>query len=216
MAKKGKKSGHEALDKIMGKQKKLPVVKKTGNSNNIKDVVDSDTVDEVIAEIISKSGDKKTDKFLLLWLFGFSAKAAALSAGYAKSYAESGVQARLKTPKLRQRLDEITQVMPEKYRSLCRLRLIDVFEIEEEVLKVMKDKPELAMKHPQLLRQIKQSSGALADEGQPPQPINIETLQIIQQNQLTTCEDRLKKMGEVIESPRNVTPAPEEGDQEDD
>ena len=168
--------------------------KQVGISNNIKDIVDPNVVDEVIAELVSDSKDKKLDKFLLLWLLGFSGKAAALSAGYSPSYAASGILKQLKTPKLRERIEEITSIMPEKYKSLCRLRLIDVAEVEQGILQEMKNNPSKAMKNPQILRQIKQSSGALADESQPLQSIHIETLQILQQNQLTTIEDRLVEM----------------------
>lgn len=176
------------------REEKLPVIKKAEKSNNVKDIVDSEVVDEVIAELVTDSKDKQLDKFLLLWLLGFSAKAAALSAGYSQSYSESGVQRRLKTPKLRERIEEITSVMPEKYRSLCRLRLTDVAEVEGEVLKEMKLNPNKAIRNPQVLKQIKQSAGALADESQPPQSIHIETLQVIQQNQLSTMSRRLEEM----------------------
>lgn len=177
--------------------------KKAEKSNNITDIVDSEVVEEVIAEVISDSKDKKTDKFILLWLLGYSAKAAALSVGYAKSYAESGIQKRLKTPKLRERLEQITQVMPERYRSLCRLRLADVAEIESGVLEAMKTNPDKALRHPQILKQIKQSSGALADEGIIQEKISIGTLNLIQSSQRDLIERRLEFFEE---KPEDISP----------
>jgi len=149
------------------RKKQTTLIKK---DNDITDIVDSDIVDEVVAEIISTSNSKRKDKFILLWLLGHSAKSAALSAGYSASYSASGIQRALKhSNSLRERIEKITAVMPERYRALCRLRLGDIAEIESEVLKKMKDSPEKAMKHPQLLRQLKVAAGVIGDDNMPVQ-----------------------------------------------
>ena len=179
-------------------------VKKTKQHNQIKDIVDSDTVDEVVAQIASTSGDKKDqrrDKFLLYWLLGYPVRVAGLTAGYKESYAKFGLYEVLKLPIVKERLLKITSAMPEKYRALCRMRLGDVAEIEGKALKEMKDNPEKALKHPQLLKQVKQSAGVLADDGviQPIQ-INIKEIQLFNQARL---DERIKQIqgpaGDVID-----------------
>jgi hypothetical protein len=154
--------------------------------NDINRIVTKELVEDVITEALVKSKDKRRDKFILLWLLGFPAKSAALSAGYSESYAESGIQKELKnSDTLRARIDEITRVMPERYKALCRFRLGDVAEVEGKVLERMKSQPELAAKHPQLLRQVKESAGALESETPKTIQININELQAIINKNMT-------------------------------
>ncbi len=160
--------------------------KQAKNSNDITQIVDSEVVDQVVAEILTTSKDEKRDKFILLWLLGHNMKAAALSAGYSQSYSESGVQKAMRdSSNLRERIEQITSVMPEKYKSLCRLRLGDVAEIEGKALKLMKDSPDKAIRSPQLLRQLKIGAGVIGDDAVPVQPaINIGAIQIYLAKQL--------------------------------
>lgn len=189
------------------KTRKTEVVKKPKNSNDITDIIDPNTVDEVMATILTTSNDERRDKFILYWLLGYNMKTAALAAGYKQSYAESGIQKAMRdSPILRERIEKITSVMPEKYKALCRMRLPDVAEVEGGVIKLMKDDPEMAMKHPQVLKQMKQAAGVLVDEVIPLQPVSIKTLKILQNISLVKCESRLKEL-EDKEKAIDVTPS---------
>jgi len=186
---------------------KAVVDKKPEKSNDITDIVNPDDIDEVMAGVLTTSNDKRRDKFILYWLLCYNMKTAALSAGYRQSYAESGIQKTMRdSPILRERIEKITSVMPEKYKTLCRMRLPDVAEVEGGVIKLMKDDPEMAMKHPQVLKQMKQAAGVLVDETIPAPTINIKTLQILQQTNLRECESRLAELEAVEKKAIDVTP----------
>ena len=213
------KSSSEVLKEIKknrGKEaKKLPVVKKDKKHNQIKDIVKPEIVDEVVGQIASTSTDKKDkrrDKFLLYWLLGYPVRTAGITAGYKESYAKFGLYEVLKQPIVKERLLEITSAMPEKYRALCRLRLGDVAEVEGSVINLMKDDPKLALKHPQVLKQLKKSAGVLEDEIVTPPTMTIKTLTLIRGNQFVVCEDRLNKM----EDQKAIDIQPEEVTQEED
>ena len=65
-------------------------------SSNSSEISDPQIVDTVVEDLVAGKKDPRWQKFLCYWIFGLSAKSAALKAGYSRSYAESGVQKRLK------------------------------------------------------------------------------------------------------------------------
>ena len=192
------KSSFELLQELQKNKaktgKKVKKTEKTEKSNDITDIVDPNDIDEVVGQIASISSDKKDsrqDKFLLYWLLGYSVRVAAITAGYSEGTSRgSNLYKVLKRPITRERLLQITNGMPEKYKALCRMRMGDVAEIESGVVKLMKDDPELALKHPQVLKQMKQAAGVLLDEVSPPPTVNIKSLKIMQNINLAACESR--------------------------
>ncbi|NIO19631.1 MAG: hypothetical protein GTN76_02495, partial [Candidatus Aenigmarchaeota archaeon] len=58
-------------------------------------------------------------------------------------------------------------------------------EIEGAVLDEMKKKPDKAIRHPQILKQVKQAAGALADDYVlPERPINVSLFQAVMADDL--------------------------------
>ena len=130
-------------------------------------LVDENVMDEVVCDLITTSNDKRRDTFIAYWLFGLSPNKAALKAGYSKSYAQSGVLKALKHSKsLRARIEEFAKIGPERYRQLAQLRLGTIAGIEGAALQEYRANPRLVIDKPQLLKQIKQSSGVLLEEGE--------------------------------------------------
>jgi hypothetical protein len=165
------------------------------NSNENTDLIDPDMVESVVKDIASNSQVKQIDETILRWLLGSDMKAAALASGYSQSYAESGVQKRIKAAlqgkdfveggskrsKIwRERLEIICGTLPDRYRQLCQLRLPTIAKIEGKALEMMEDDPKLAIEKPTLLRQVKQAAGALTDESPAPRGLNISHLTLIQ------------------------------------
>jgi hypothetical protein len=146
----------------MSKQKKAPI--KTRKSNDPNEIIDLQIVDEVVEDLVGGKKDPRWQKFLCYWIFGLNAKSAAIKAGYAKSYAESGVQKRLKDPKVKAEMEAILANAPERYRAICRLRLVDIAQVEGALLEKLKDKPEKLLRNPAVVRQIKEAAGALGSE----------------------------------------------------
>jgi len=208
------KSSFELLQELQKNKaktaKKVKKTEKSEKSNQNKDImglVDPNDVDEVIGQVASTSKDRMRDKFILYWLLGYSVRSAGIAAGYKASTVHSGKLYKwLKSSIVKERLEKISGVIPEKYRALCRLRLTDVGEIEASVLKLMKDDPEKALRHPQMLKQVKQAAGVLVEEVIPAQTVNIESLKIMQQINLRECESRLKVL-EDKEKVIDVTPS---------
>ncbi|MBC8466726.1 MAG: hypothetical protein H8D55_02695 [Deltaproteobacteria bacterium] len=131
-------------------------------------------VNEVVSNIIGDNKKDKRTKFFMYWFLGVNQKTAAKLAGYQPNYGYALTQKYRHSSKLRATLDKITSKMPERYRTLCRLRLAEISDIEGAALAKFKDDPELAIRKPQLLKQLKQSAGVLEADFAPSQNINIE------------------------------------------
>ena len=153
--------------------KKKEVVKKTG-----KELIPAV---QSACEIIGN--DTRLAKTLIgIHCFGLSLLQAGQAAGYSKQYCASGLIKAVRDGKKADRvLKDITKKMPGLYRSMNAINLFDVAKLEQKALQVLDDQPELIIRHPGLLKQIKGVAGVLQDD-QPPQPtINIHSLQVLQQ-----------------------------------
>jgi hypothetical protein len=103
-------------------------------------------------------------------------------AGYSKAYGQKLISKYKHNPKLRNRIDEIAGMMPERFRTLTQPRLATICEIEGAALQKYLDSPELAINKPKLLRDMKIAARALEPDA-PRQPsINVGTIQVIQQS----------------------------------
>jgi len=114
--------------------------------------------------------DQKQTRFFLLWFMGVSPTVAATMAGYCKDYGYRLVQKYRKNTKLRAHVEQIANIFPDRYRSVCKLRLAEMAEIEAKALQAYKDDPLLAISKPALLKQIKQGAGILSDDVPGPSP----------------------------------------------
>jgi hypothetical protein len=141
---------------------------------------------EVVGNVLKYKGvDDKRTKFFLYWILGFPSTVAAKFAGYAGSYAYKLLKKYRLDKDLRAQIESIVDMMPEKYRSLTKLRLVDIADIEGAALQQYKDNPELAIKKPQLLKHLKQTASVLEPDAPVQKIINIETVQglMVQLNQ---------------------------------
>jgi len=170
------------------------MTKKANNSNDnkqITDLVPENVLDEVLTDLTNKDPKSKLYKFCTYWLFGFPIKVCAAKVGYSEAYGYKIVQRYKKQPNLRQSVDQILNLFPERYRSVCKLRLPQIAEIEGKALQEYEDKPKLAIQKPQLLKQIKQAGGVDLSEADTPKSttINIKTIEKIQ----VAMSDMLRK-----------------------
>jgi hypothetical protein len=151
-----------------------------------------DTVETLLQVKKPNKKDKKLIKFHLLRLFGVPPQSAAKLSGYAKSYGYMLTKKYRNQPKIQQTLGRFIDGMPDDYRTLCKLRLPLVGELEGLALAEYAADPKLILSKPQILKQIKAGAGILSDEQQgSPQPVNINRIQIIM-NQLHTGSEEQK------------------------
>lgn len=144
-------------------------------------VMSETEMDELVVELCAPDGDSRKDRCLSYVMLGLPFAKAAIKAGYKPSYAKGKLYRVFKTsPEWESKINEILQRVPERFRRLCIARLPLVADIEGRALELMRKQPELAVKHPQLLRQSKQVAGLLADDGAPvQQTININELRLL-------------------------------------
>ena len=85
--------------------------------------------------------------------------------------------------KFRSRIMKKLDAYPDDYKDACKVLLPTILKTEIKGLKAMNDNPELAVKHPQLLKQMKQAAGIDLNETPAPagQVINIDTMTVMQQ-----------------------------------
>jgi hypothetical protein len=163
------------MSKSSKKSKKQP-----DKGKDITDLVETNLVDEVVTNIISHKKGSKRDAFYLYWILGLPAVSCARLAGYTKEYGYKLVQQFNNNSSVRERVEKITSMMPEKYRAICRLRLAEVADIEGRVLGKMRDNPELAARNAGFLKQIKMTSGVLVEDTPRKPVINVAQLSICQ------------------------------------
>jgi Predicted Zn-dependent protease (DUF2268) len=136
-------------------------------TGQITDIVPENELDNLFTELTKDKKDRKQSTFYLYWLFGFPVKTCADKAGYAESYGYKLVEKYKKLSKTRHTVDEILNMFPERYKSVCKLRLPQIAQIEGKGLQEYENNPRLVIDKPQLLKQIKQGAGALQDDGHP-------------------------------------------------
>ena len=189
--------------------------KQVENSNDIKDVVDPGIVEERIGTITGRKGLNLTEikaKALKLWKENPTMKTSEIG----KKLVELGLA------KNERYIYDLLKKDESLHGEIERIRRLNAEMLSKDIVPLALKETKEALEDKKYSRDRKFKFVKLSldkefgqDESRRssyPGGVNIETLQIIQQNQLTTCEDRLKKMGEEIESPRNVTP---EDDQQD-
>jgi hypothetical protein len=108
--------------------------------------------------------ERKQLRFMLYILLGLPIKVAGRICGVPDTTAYKWHERMKKLPKWRHTLDEFLNLMPARYRQLCKLRLFDIVEIEQGAVEEYKQNPRLAIERPQLLKHLKQSSGAVGED----------------------------------------------------
>ena len=71
-------------------------------------------------------------------------------------------------------------MFPQRYKSVCKLRLPQVAEIEGKALQEYEDNPKLAIDKPQLLKQVKQGAGVIGDDESPRPDLKTVTVRVQQ------------------------------------
>jgi hypothetical protein len=128
------------------------------------------------------AGDVQVDFILRHKVLKHSVKRAAEDVGISNSYGYKLNKLWNEDPKFRSRIMKKLDQYPDDYKDACKLLLPTILKTEVKGLQAMQDNPELALKHPQLLKQIKQAAGIDLNEIPPPanQVINIKTMNMVQ------------------------------------
>ena len=149
--------------------------KKDANTSKNKDLIPIVMAEEVVTNVLRNNKDDRQAKYFLYRICGLSPRISARLCNYNEDYGYKLDRKFREDLNLRTRIEQITGVIPEQYKALCKLRLIEVADIEGKAMAEYKENPTLAINKPQLLKQVKQGAGVLSDdEGPAPTFINIE------------------------------------------
>ena len=172
----------------------------TEDNNNIenKELVQNDLINDVIGNVLKEKKGGKREKFFLYWILGLPTNTCGKLAGYTESYSYKLVSQYNKQPKLRHTIDKFLNVMPERYQSICKLRLAEIAEIEGAAIQEYRKDPKLLIDKPQLAKSIKQSAGVLGEEHPQAQTINVGSINVLMQNMHKMAEKEFGE-SEVIE-----------------
>ena len=140
------------------------------DNHEISNIVDAH-VEEVVTNVLQVKGGKNQDKYFLYRILGIPPRIAASLCNYNEDYGYKLDKKYRSDLNLRARIEQITGQIPEQYRSLCKLRLLDVAEIEGKALAEYKKYPQKAIDKPQLLKQVKQTAGVLVEDDMPNPPM---------------------------------------------
>jgi hypothetical protein len=170
----------------MGRHRRPLPVQFINNNEELKPVLTEDEKSEIVGNIISAKMFRKKASFFLYWIFGINRKKSAELAGYKPTYADKLVANYRKDRETRTLLEKVFDEFPEKYRMLCKARLVELAKIEEGALAEYAANPRLAIKHPSLLKHLKVAGGVLPqDDFVRPMDIDIGSIQLLIQNKLT-------------------------------
>lgn len=145
-----------------------------------KALIPIDVAEEVVTNVLRENTDDKDRqaKYFLYRILGLPPGLSATLCNYNRDYGYKLDRKYREDLNLRARIGRITNQIPEQYKALCKLRLVDIAEIEGKAMAEYKDNPKLAIDKPQLLKQVKQGAGVLSDDDKPaPNIINIKYLQ---------------------------------------
>lgn len=158
--------------------------------------ITEDLAVEVVENVVAAKKGSKQDKFFLYWLFGLTQKNCAKLVGYSETHASRLVKKFREDAKTRQRVEQIADLMPDTYRTVCKLRLPWISEIEGKGLGEYDRDPRLAVTNPQLLKQVKTGAGVKTDIEISPTIIPI-TVAIQMQNHLAAQQRQIE--GEIVD-----------------
>jgi hypothetical protein len=150
-------------------------------NNGTEELIDP-AIEEVIDNVITLKKGSKKQRFHIYRMFNLPIITCAKLAGYKPSYGYQLVREYRNNPKVAQGVERILSDMPEAYRSVCRLRLAQVSDIEGKALDEYADDPKLAIEKPQLLKAVKAAAGVEFGEKDDVQPItiNIKSIEKVQ------------------------------------
>ena len=103
------------------KKKNKGEVSEIGNKFNI--LNNKDLVAEVVTNAVAEKKADKRAKFYLYWILGLPLASCARLAGYTKEYGYKLVQTYRNNRQIRAEIEQITNLMPERYKAICRLKL---------------------------------------------------------------------------------------------
>ena len=174
----------------MGRHKdtsKIPIKYVEKQILNDNDKLDKpELAQEIIEGVIGQKKASRSVKYHLYRLFGLDTEGASRLAGLA---IKSGydLNHRLKNNDHEyQKLQTFLGGFPDRYRDLCRARLLQLSEIEGKALEEYRKDPRLLIDKPQLAKQVKQGAGVLLGEDirQVIPLINIEEMRVLIQTKL--------------------------------
>ena len=151
-------------------------------ANNENETLIDPAIEEIIDNVITLKKGSKKQRFHMYRMFNLPIKTCAKLAGYKPSYGYQLVREYRDNPNVARSVQQIISDMPEAYRTICKLRLAQVSDIEGKALDEYEDNPKLAIDKPQLLKQVKQAGGVDLNEQDQPvkQTINIKHIERIQ------------------------------------
>ena len=144
-------------------------------------------IERVVKRTVKNRKGSRTHEYFLYRFYGYPATVASSLTGYHPGSGSRLEKRYRDDAKFRAEIDRIASPAPGRYQTWAKLQLPQVSKIESAALDKMLSDPEMAIRHPKLLRDLKQASGVELNEVQKPvvQHVNIGA---IQQNILQTLE----------------------------
>jgi hypothetical protein len=156
----------------------IPVDNKISNGSKL--VISQETAEEIVSGVLHEKKGGRQEKYFLYRILGLPPRISASLCNFNQDYGYKLDRKFREDLNLRARISKITGSIPEQYENLCKLRLVDVAEIDGKALAEYRNDPKLAIQKPQLLKQIKQAAKVLADDDKPTTVfVNIEKMQAI-------------------------------------
>ena len=120
-------------------------------------------LNETSEAILKRTGARDEDKrmrFYSRWICGVPASRAAKDVGYSECYGRNLVEQIKKDPAIQAKVQRLLQFMPEQYRRATASLLPEIAAIEGAALDIYKQDPARAIDKPQLLKHLRQVTGA--------------------------------------------------------
>lgn len=120
-------------------------------------------LNETSEAMLDRTGGADQDKrlrFYSRWLVGVPASRAAQDVGYSACYGKNLVEQLKKDPAIQAKVQRLLQFMPDQYRRATASLLPEIAAIEGAALDIYKADPARAIDKPQLLKHLRQVTGA--------------------------------------------------------
>lgn len=160
----------------------------------LKDLTTQQPNDRTIEHIMignAEGGGDRATAAVQLYFSNVPVEKICKETGYAVNSVYRVLKRYRENPEFRQRVANIADYMPEAYLTMKKLEVLRYHEADQAALKKYADDPELLIRHPGYMKQLKQSSGVLPSDNpaKTEYVVNIDKMQAFVQNILESPDD---------------------------
>jgi hypothetical protein len=145
---------------------------------------DKDLQERALVNYVESTYEDKQTRFYIYQVMGRTIKDSARLSGYSEQYGYNLAHKMRNNPAWLEKLKPLADNITTEYKTHHKLALPALWQVKLNALDKMRTDPEMVIKNPKLLRDMEQIAGAIEDEREARQVVNVDKMQVIIQGAL--------------------------------